>query len=59
MGNLDKLDCGEGIILDCQNLADEAGQEYGYNSHIPMTTCVGKYIYGNFAFQVERMLHDT
>ena len=25
LGNLDEL---EGIILDCRNLADEAGQEY-------------------------------
>ena len=35
---------GRHIIVDCRNLADEAGQEHGYNFHISMTTCVCKYI---------------
>ena len=38
---------GRYIILDCRNLNNEAGQEYGYNCHIPMTSRVGKYVYGN------------
>ena len=50
---------GRYIILDCWNLADEAGQEYGYNCHILMTSCVGKNVYRNFTFWIECMLHVT
>ena len=32
---------------------------YGYNCHIPMTTCVGKFVYGNFAFHVCYMIRDS
>ena len=49
---------GRYIILDCWNLANEVGQEYGYNCHILMTSRVGKYIYGNFPFRVECMVGD-